>query len=48
MNDTNRKNLSKKMKETLKKIEIEPGYALKLLIRTGICTPTGRLKKRFK
>lgn len=48
MNDTNRKNLIKKMKETAERCKTDKEFARKVLLATGIYTPTGRLKKMYK
>lgn len=48
MNEQNRKNLTKKMKEATARCKVDKEYARQLLQATGMYTPTGRLKKRFR
>ncbi len=48
MNEREHEALMKKIKEETAKVKKDKAYALKLLISTGMYTPTGRLKKRFR
>jgi len=48
MNDKEYNALMKKIKEATKRAGKDPEYARKILMATGMYTPTGRLKKRFR
>lgn len=48
MNDDEYNALMKKIKEATERAKRDPEYARKLLMLTGMYTPTGRLKKRFR
>lgn len=48
MNETEHKNLLKRLKESTERVKTDKEYALKILIGTGMFTPKGKLKRRFQ
>lgn len=48
MTDKERQDLIKEIQKTARKVSKSASEGKKLLIRAGICTPTGRLRKEYK
>ena len=48
MTNKERDELLKEIKKTAQKVSKSASEGKKLLIRAGICTPTGKLKKEYK
>ena len=48
MNEREHKNFSEYVKKCTKRAKADKEYARKMLMSTGMYTPTGKLKKEFK